>query len=77
MIESQLINRNVFSRKWGAVANWLGRPVGLGYSPQSPRVFALFAYNHPECLSRRNRPKAIETSKLVEPQLVRPRSPME
>ena len=44
-------------------------------SLQSRRVLALFVYNCPECLSCRNRSKAIETSKLVEPQLLRPRSP--
>ena len=46
-------------------------------SLQSRRVLALFVYNCPECLSCRNRSKAIETSKLVEPQLLRPRSPTE
>lgn len=57
------------------MANWLGRPVVVGYSPQSRRVLALFVYNCPECPSCRNRPKVIETSKLVELQLLRPRSP--
>ena len=46
-------------------------------SLQSRRVLALFVYNCPVCLSCRNRSKAIETSKLVEPQLLRPRSPTE
>ena len=46
-------------------------------SLQSRRVLSLFVYNCPECLSCRNRSKAIETSKLVEPQLLRPRSPTE
>ena len=46
-------------------------------SLQSRRVLALFVYNCPECLSCRNHSKAIETSKLVEPQLLRPRSPTE
>ena len=44
-------------------------------SLQSLCVLALFVYNCPECLSRRNRPKVIETSKIVELQLLRPHSP--
>ena len=44
-------------------------------SLQSRCVLALFVYNCPECLSRRNRPKVIETSKIVELQLLRPHSP--